>query len=244
MRKEPFGVGSIVHVYNRGNRKQEIVRDDKDRWHFLQMLYYFNSDVSVDNPFRTLKELLKSDFNTRLVWPNSWPVKNNLVNIIAFCLRDNHFHLILEEIQEGGVTKFMRKFGTSMTNYFNTKYKENGRLFQGAYKARLVDRDNYLKYLSVYVEVKNVLEKYPGGVEGALRNFDDAFEYASRHAYSSLGSRVSKFSENSKIVNNQILQDLFNPDEFKVFSKSCLSFISFNEVKSRLELPLKSDFNG
>ena len=44
MRKEPFFVGDIVHVFNRGNSKQEIVRDDKDRKRFIQMLYYFNDE--------------------------------------------------------------------------------------------------------------------------------------------------------------------------------------------------------
>ena len=85
MRKESFGVGDIVHVFNRGNRKQEIVRDDVDRWRFLQTLFYFNDKFSPENPFRTLSELLKSDFNKEgvLVWPSEWPERDRLVDIIA-----------------------------------------------------------------------------------------------------------------------------------------------------------------
>ena len=167
MRKEAFGVGDIVHVFNRGNRKQEIVRDDTDRWRFLQTLFYFNDEFSPENPFRTLNDLLKSDFNNGrvLIWPSQWPARNKLVDILAFTLMDNHYHLVLQEIKEGGVAKFMQKLGTGATNRFNIRHKETGRLFQGAYKARRVGSDNYLKYLNVYLHIKNVFELYPGGMK-------------------------------------------------------------------------------
>lgn len=162
MRKEPFSVGSFVHVYNRGNRKQAIVIGARDKWHFLQMLYYFNHEKSIPNTFRELKTLLKSDFNSRLIWPKTWQERKPIVKILAFSLLENHFHLLLREIKKGGITTFMRKLGTGMTNYYNSKYQDSGRLFQGAYKARLVDKDSYLKYLSVYIQFKNILDLYPG----------------------------------------------------------------------------------
>ncbi len=234
MRKEQFGVDSIIHVYNRGNRKQKIVIDDNDRWHFLQILFYFNDEFSPVNPFRTLRELLKFDFSSKLIWPDEWPERNKLVNIVGFSLKDNHFHLIIQEIKEGGTTKFMRKFGTGMTNYFNTKYKERGKLFQGSYKARLVDTDNYLKYLSVYVQVKNVIEMYSGGLENAILNFDHAYQFAIDYKYGSLGSQILQNLETDKILDNHILVDLFKSGEYKKFSKECLTFVIFDEKKSQL----------
>ena len=123
------------------------MRDEKDKWNFLQMLYYFNSEDSPPNPMQTLKNTLKSDFNTRLVWPDTWPVRKPLVNLHAFVLKDNHFHIISEELVEGGTTKFMRKLGTGMTNRFNTRYQETGKLFQGSYRARLIDDENYFRYV-------------------------------------------------------------------------------------------------
>src|SRR3989344_7849747 len=179
MRKEIFGVGDIVHVFNRGNRKQEIVRDDLDRWRFLQTLFYFNDEYSPVNPFRTLNETLKIDFESggKLIWPTQWPPRDTLVNILAFTLKDNYYHFILQEIKEGGIAKFMHKFGTGTTNRFNTRHKETGRLFQGPYKARVVDSDNYLKYLNLYVHVKNILEMYPGCMRRALLEFENAYEF-------------------------------------------------------------------
>lgn len=217
MRKEPFSVGSYVHVYNRGNRKQEIVRGPKDKWHFLQMLYYFNDTFSPPNPFRELKKLLKINFNSRLVWPESWPEHKPIVKILNFSLLKNHFHLLLKEIQEGGITMFMRKVGTGMANYFNTKYQETGRLFQGSYKARLIDSDVYLRYLSAYIQVKNIFELYPGGLEKAVKEFDFAIDYP----YCSLADYAG--DRKSPIIDKDLLGKLFpNQKDYKKFAKECI----------------------
>ena len=79
MRKEPFFVGDIVHVFNRGNRKQEIVRDDKDRKRFIQMLYYFNDEYAPLN-------LWKSDFHNMFERLPEWPERDPLVEIHGFTL--------------------------------------------------------------------------------------------------------------------------------------------------------------
>ena len=221
MRKEPFSVGSFVHVYNRGNRKQAIVRGAKDKWHFLQMLYYFNHENSVPTPFRVLKTLLKSDFSNHLIWPKVWRERKPIVKIIAFSLLENHFHLLLKEIKEGGVTKFMRKLGTGMTNYYNVKYQDSGRLFQGSYKARLVDKDNYLKYLSVYIQFKNILDLYPGGEEKAFHNFEDAFNFSLEYPYCSLADYGGE--RKSPIIEKDLLGELFlKKKDYKNFCRDCL----------------------
>mgnify|MGYP001609422178 CR=1 FL=1 len=188
MRKESFAIGDYLHVYNRGNRKQEIVRDANDRWRFLQILYYFNTRKTPENPFRDLRDSLKSDFNSQLVWPKTWDSQEPIVSIAAFVLMENHFHLLVKEVVKGGLTLFMRRLGTGMTNRFNIKYRETGRLFQGAYKAKRVDADFYLEQLSVYIQVKNPFELYPnGGFKKALEEFDAAYEWAAKYPYCSLG---------------------------------------------------------
>ncbi len=228
MRKEPFSVNSFVHVYNRGNRKQLIVRDAKDRWHFLQMLYYFNDYFSPANIFRELRELLKFDFNKKLVWPESWPKRRPLVKIIAFSLLDDHFHFLLKEIQEGGVTMFMRKLGTGMTNYSNTKHQESGRLFQGSYKARLVDSDIYLRYLSVYIQVKNIFELYPGGLEKAVKEFDKAFDFAVNYPFCSLADYAT--DRKSPILDKDVFEELFLSNrEYKEFARECILGMNFED---------------
>jgi len=231
MRKENFSVGSIVHVYNRGNRKQEIVRDDKDRWYFLQALYYFNNGFSPQNPFQVLKKELGDDFYTKLIWPDSWHERTPIVKILAYVLKDNHFHLLLEELKEGGISKFMKKFGNGLTNRFNTRYKENGQLFQGSYKAKLVDSDNYLTSLSTYIQIKNVLELYPGGIKKALENFDRAYDFACGYKYGSMAIYAKK--EDLPILylgeDNLIIDLIADEKEFKEVSKDQLLNLAFDE---------------
>lgn len=217
MRKEPFGLDDYVHIYNRGNRKQPIVKDSRDKFRFLQYLYYFNTEVTPPNPIRNL---LKSDFNR---WPQDWQPRKPIIKILCFILRDNHFHILAKEIKEGGITLFMRRLGTGMTNYFNIKHQESGRLFQGAYKARVVSDDNYLKHLSVYIQVKNSFEIYPGGFEKALKEFNKAFQWASEYKFSSLGILNNKNQTVSDIIDQEILGEIFpTPKDFKEFSKDSL----------------------
>lgn len=90
---------------------------------------------------------------------------------------ENHFHLILEEIRENGISVFMKRIGTGIGTYFNIKYHEVGRIFQGPYKSKIIKEETYLRYLSVYVQVKNVFELYPGGdVLGELFNTSEEYK--------------------------------------------------------------------
>ena len=223
MRKEDFTVGSFVHVCNRGNRKQPIVKDQKDKWHFLEMLYYFNNSFGINNPFRTVGRLR---FNLNRAkepfpWPKDWLPRQPIVKILAFCLMENHFHLLLKEIQEGGISLFMKKLGNGMTGYFNKKYQEVGSLFQGSYKAKRIETDVYLEYLSVYIQVKNPFENYPGGLQEAVKHFDKAYAWATKDPYCSLADYAGL--RNSPIIDKDLLGEIFpDPKEYKEFARQCL----------------------
>lgn len=226
MRKEPFSIDNYVHVYNRGNRKQPIVHDIRDKDHFLQMLYYFNAEQI---PVTTFRELIKQRFNLcNFEWPKEWRPRKPIVNIVAFTLLENHFHLLLKEIIEGGIAKFMQKLGTGMTMYYNTKYKELGSLFQGSYKARCVDEDLYLKYLSIYIQVKNTFELYPGGLKKAVKEFNKAYDWAVGYPYCSLGDFVGK--TNRGIIDRGIFVETFpDPKEYKEFTHECMLGMDLEE---------------
>ncbi len=242
MLREKIIPGSIVHVYNRGNRKQEIVRDGKDKWHFLEILYYFNSDfTSGGRPFRNIKKIewertiLSMQRQNPFVWPVDWPERNPLVKIMAFCLMPNHFHLFLKEIKEDGINVFMKRIGTGMGTYFNTKYHEVGRLFQGPYRSKIINEEIYFKYLSVYIQVKNVFELYPWGYEKAIQEFDKAYEWAIGYPYCSLADYAG--NRNSPIINKDVLGELFNsPKEYKEFAKQCLSQMDLDEKMGKFKL--------
>lgn len=245
MRVEPFLVGDYAHVYNRGNRKQNIFIDEKDMWRFLQGLRFFNDSHSSANILRqiTSKKATKvvevglqqfqqqpeSVFRTG--WPKDWPERNPLVKILCYCLMPNHFHLLLQEIREGGISKFMQKLGGGYTKYSNLKHKEVGRVFQGGYKCRTVKENQfYLEYLSVYIQVKNVLELFPGGIEGALKDIDKAFEFAEVYKFSSFPDFIGK--RKSLIIDKDIFEDIFSTlEDYKKFAKEIIESKKYNMLE-------------
>ena len=78
--------------------------------------------------------------------------------IHAFCMMDNHYHLLLET-PSGNLSQIMRHINGAYTTYFNVKRARSGHLFQGRYKAILVERDEYAKELSRYIHLNPVRAK-------------------------------------------------------------------------------------
>jgi len=242
MRKEQFGVGSYAHVYNRGNHKMEITQDTRDRWRFLQAFRFFNDTHSSHNILRQLNSMLKISPNKqaesvfKMGWPPDWPQKNPLVKILCYCLMPNHFHLLLKEIVKGGIAKFMHKLGLGYTNYFNLKYQEVGSLFQGTYKAKVVETQTYLNWLSVYIQVKNVLELFPGGLEAALKNLDEALKFVERYPFSSYAN-YSGARKSSLIIDKDVLGEVFpNPSDYINFVRDIIKAQNLNQKLGDLKL--------
>lgn len=211
MRKETFGVGTYVHLINRGARQGTIVRDESDRWRFLKLLRYLNDDNTPRNWERDIgPDHIRNNFER----PTDWSQAKPYVSIVAYCLMDNHFHLLVREQEEGGISTFMHRLSTSMASHFNAKYNERGGLFQGPYIARVVTDDTHLQYLATYIQVKNTLERYPeGGMETALKEFERAFLWAQNDIFCSLADYVG--NRRSALVNHALIADIF-PDRKQI----------------------------
>ena len=144
MRKEIFVPGEFYHVYNRGVDKRNIVMDPHDSARFLQSMIEFNT---VD-PIGSLHE--NSFEGVKIKRKSSKP----LVNIVCFCLNPNHFHLLLEEIADKGISAFMLRMA-GYTTYFNKRHNRTGALFQGTFKARHINSNEYLLRVSAYINLNN-----------------------------------------------------------------------------------------
>jgi putative transposase len=194
------------------------------------MLNYFNDEFSSSNWFR---DLMDEKITHTLKRPLSWPEREKLVEVMCFCLLDNHFHLLLKEIKEGGISKFMKKIGIGMSKNFNEKYKEKGSLFQGAYHSKTVSEDDYLKYVSVYIQVKNCFEMYNGHEKTGL-SFDELYDWSTKYPYCSLGNYSGTI--NSPIIDKGLLGEIFTPKDYKIFSRD------FIESKANLYDEDMADF--
>jgi len=139
-RRVSFENGEYYHIYNRGVEKREVFSCNSDYFRFLKSLKEFNQTDPVASLY--IKEKL-----------GVGPLRkgDELVEIISYCLNLNHFHLILKQLKDGGISEFMKRVSGGYTGYFNFKYKRTGVLFQGRFKSIHVDSSEYLLYLSAYV---------------------------------------------------------------------------------------------
>jgi len=162
MDRVPIELETFHHVYNRGTEKRDVFLSIKDYELFLKYLYLLN-DREIESPSR----LIKSQGEDAEKDVDHAP----LVAIVAYCLMPNHFHLLLYEIYEGGISKFMQRLGTAYTMYFNEKNERSGSLFQGCFKSKLITDEEYLLNIIDYIHLnpceirrnitrQEVLEKY------------------------------------------------------------------------------------
>lgn len=156
-RKIKFEPGKIYHIYNRGVAKCPICDGESDSWRLLQGLCLFNDKKSASNILwqleKTRGRLTLNVLKDYII--NQKQKRNPLIRILSYCVMPNHFHLLVEEIERGGIVKFMHKFSTGYVGYFNRKHNRVGGLFQGRFKAVPVENEKHLLYLLVYINVIN-----------------------------------------------------------------------------------------
>lgn len=203
------------HVYNRGVEKRIIFQDEQDYKVFLRYL-----SEHLSSPSQFINSLQGASLPRRLPRNHS-----NEVELLAFCLMPNHFHLLLKQNTKNGMENFMRSLATRYSMYFNKKYKRVGKLFQGYYKAAFVDNDNYLLHISRYIHTNP--NEYTKNLEGA---------YSSYAEY--LGNRETNWIKPNEILtyfaNNDFLK-LSNTNSYKKFVESYAEEVEDNLGNLKLE---------
>jgi putative transposase len=213
--RENLAVDSFYHIYNRGTEKRKIFLGEKDYSRFLVSLFLCNSKNPVDLKLQgsTLYELLKNERG------------ETIVDICAYCLMPNHFHLLLREKTDGGISKFMQKLQTAYTMYFNKKSERTGALFQGRFKLSIAATDNYLKYLVAYIHLNPVKLIEPEWKEIGIKNKTAAIKFLKEYRYSSYAEFLGTKREENKIVNIKALPDYFEkPIDFESTIKDWLEY--------------------
>lgn len=196
-RKVELANGEIYHIFNRGVEKRETFLDSEDFSRFFQSMNEFNTEKPIGSIF-------ENQFTDKKLGS----LAPKLVEFVAFCLNDNHFHFVIKQNLDNGINKFMQKLGTGYTNYFNNKYKRSGSLFQGSYKAAWIDSNEYLLHLSAYVNLNNEVHRL-----GSLAPKSSWGEYV---------EGASGFCDEGKKI---ILEQFGNAEKYKEFAESSLEDI-------------------
>lgn len=201
MKKVPFVNDEYYHIYNRGTDKREIISDGRDLKRFFQAMDEFN----VLEPIGSIYENSFLDKNLKLKRK-----QQKLVEIIAYCVIFNHYHFILKQLADDGISKFIQRFANGYTKYYNNKHQRNGVLFQGTFKAIHIDSNEYLLHLSAYVNLNNKVHKL--GSEMSKLSKSSWGEY--------IGESLENFCEKSVI-----LEQFKNTREYKEFTEDSLKDI-------------------
>lgn len=143
--RAPFGIGEWYHCYNRGVDKRLIFTNGYDYERFLLHTYVGNGARKI-----AISELNTTNLEEILRW-NNFDKGEPLVEIGAYALMPNHFHFILQEIAEGGISSFMQRVCTGYTMYFNNRRERTGALLAGTYRSKHLADDQYLKHAVSYV---------------------------------------------------------------------------------------------
>lgn len=146
--------GEYFYVYNRGAFNQNIFKEHADWKRFLFSVLYSQSPTQMKNIQRHVKTFSASEGFEVSGEDTESVLENRFVELTAFCLMPNHFHLLIKETEENGIPHYMQRIANGYTKYFNTKYGTNGRIFQGPYQIVHVKNSHQLLYLSAYIHQK------------------------------------------------------------------------------------------
>lgn len=222
LRPDPFTTGECYHVYNRGVDKRDIFKNENDFKRFMLLLYIANNNSK--KIFR-LDDLINDrhlKFEEILVMDRG----ETLVSIGAWALMTNHFHILVKQEVDGGITKFMRKLGVGYAMYFNIKYQRQGALFGGLFKSKLISLDSHMKHLFGYIHL-NPLDINFSGWEKLVdkQSGDEWKEFLQNYRYSSYEDFLGIKRPEGNILNKNAFPEYFQAqNSFEAFIDDYLSF--------------------
>jgi len=177
-RARNIAIGEYYHVYNRATNKRGVFTEKEDRMRFLFLILYAQSPLTFLHITRivragSLAEGFPLEFEVQ-----EKITRNRFVELVAFSLMPNHFHLLVKEKDEGGVSKYAQRLQLGYTKYFNERYSSSGHVFQGRYQSVRVRDNRQLMYLSAYIhrnprELKEWREREEAYPYSSLQDYVD-----------------------------------------------------------------------
>jgi len=207
-----FAPGELYHLYNRGTEKRRVFLDRIDHERFLALMFFCNSNdtVRIEDLAQSGRSLL-SMFATH-------ERGETLVDLCAYALMPNHFHMLVREKSDDGISRFMQKLTTGYTMYFNTRNERTGSLFQGRFKAQHVHDDRYLKYLVAYLHLNPIKLIEKSWKETGISDRAKADRHLQTYRYSSYLDYTGAKRLEWNILNMNALSEYYDfatPSDFK-----------------------------
>lgn len=165
MSKIKFETGNYYHIFNRGVDKRDIFGDEKDFVRFIKSMRIFNFETPAGSIY-DFERFKTSDVSRR-------HRTSSLVDFVAYCLNKNHYHFLVFQKIDGGISKFMKRLGDGYTKFFNYKYNRSGALFQGKFKAIHLNSEGKILRASAYINGNPEIHKIAKAENWILSSYKD-----------------------------------------------------------------------
>ena len=212
------------HIYNRGVEKRKIFLDGQDYSVFLSYLKEYLSPKNekelydkLSNPSLSYKE---RDKILKLIRLNNFADE---ITLLAYCLMPNHFHFFIKQKNPNSIDSFMNSLGTRYTMYFNKKYTRVGSLYQGVYKAALIENEKQFLHLSRYIHKQALASQGEALREGQPSSYKRYLDmektewvnpseilsfFSSKHPLLSYRAFVEELEEEPELINSITLDEI------------------------------------
>ncbi|MES2668101.1 MAG: transposase [Patescibacteria group bacterium] len=198
-----FGVGEWYHCFNRGVDKRKTFMDSSDYLRFQALLYLCNSERA----FRA-RDIAAAQLESGTGNVYAHDRGDRLVDIGTYALMPNHYHLLLRERVEGGISMFMQRLGTAYTVYFNMRHERTGALFSGRFRALHVNRNRYMRRIVNYIHGNPAELFEPGIKKGLVTDAKTLMKRVQRYPFSSLFDYREDERPATAILSMDILEDM------------------------------------
>jgi len=208
----------LYHALNHGVEKRNLFIDDGDRLRFVHDLYEFN-DTAPAPEFIKYREFVTPDIRTVRA-------RERIVDIHGWCLMGNHYHLLLSERVDEGLTKFLRKLNIGFAMYYNERYKRSGTLFRGRTKRIRINTDAHFLHILHYIHL-NPLDFLKGAETWRtleIKNSNKALSFLEKYRWSSYLDYCG-----TKNFSSVITKELFG-DVFRNYKKTLASYLKDIEL--------------
>ncbi len=198
-RKTPLAEGEHYHIYSRGVERHKIFLNKNDYERFTALLYIMNQDESfrMDNFLRQKVRPLNDIFKEKK--------GKALVSILSYCLMPNHFHLILYEHTEGGISAFMGKLLTAYSMYFNTKYERSGTLFTRPFRSEHISNEPQYLHIFSYLHLNPLSIIENNWKKVGIKNKKAAEIYLEKYQFSSYQDFIGADRKQNPIIDFSLI---------------------------------------
>jgi len=185
-RKQQFANDEIYHITLKGIDNNLIFKDIDDYYRGIFSIYEFNNSKPVTiQERRRVRKVFKSKIYRGRASIDFVDDRNKLVEILCFCFMPNHIHLLVKQIEDDGVSKFMSKIGTGYGGYFNRKYNRQGHVFQNRFHAVHVENDEQLRVIFAYIHTNSLSLIYSRWKKIRIEKSDEAAKFLEDYKWSS-----------------------------------------------------------